>query len=169
MREPQSDQHHGEPEQPAADPAIHQRQENRHPSATPLPGDLILIEQSQWYALQSGELLRVCEWTGWTTRGRDIYVAPRKQVRTFWGPDYGAPDGRKPIHMSTSGGPFKTITLSQVAPMERMGTQLDTFWRWLDRPRAAGGLEYQQEVTVWRLALLPDSGAYLPEAEEDRR
>ena len=29
--------------------------------------------------------------------------------------------------------------------------------------------EYRREVTVWKLAWLPDAGAYLPEAEEARR
>ena len=141
----------------------------RAETASPQPGDLILVERSGWYALKDGELLRVCEWAGWVTRGRDIYVAPRNQVRTFWGPDYGEPDGYKPVHMSTSGGPFKTITLSQVAPLERLGTKLDTFWRWVDRPRAAGGVEYQQEVTLWQLAWLPDEGAYLSPDKEARR
>jgi hypothetical protein len=134
----------------------------------PQPGDLILVERSEWYALQDGGLLRVCEWEPWTTKGRDIYVAPRHQVRTFWGPNSGAPDGLKPIYMSTSGGPFRTITLSQIAPLEPLGTRLDTFWRWLDRPRAAGGIEYQQEVNYWKLAWLPDKGTYLSPNGESR-
>jgi hypothetical protein len=137
--------------------------------ASPQPGDLILVELSEWYALPDGALLRVCEWAGWVTPGHDIYVAPRSQVRTFWGPDYGAPDGRKRMRMSTSGGPFRTITLSRVAPLERLGTRLDTFWRWLDRPRAGGGLEYQQEVTLWKLPWLPDKETYLAQDQEGRR
>jgi hypothetical protein len=73
------------------------------------------------------------------------------------------------MHMSTSGGPFRTITLSRVAPLERLGTRLDTFWRWLDRPRAAGSMEYQQEVTLWKLAWLPDRETYLSPDKEERR
>ena len=130
-------------------------------STGPQPGDLILVERSEWYALRDGGLLRVCENAGWTTPGRDIYVAPRHQVRTFWGPDCGSPDGRKPLHMSTSGGPFKSITLSLISPLERIGTRVDSFWRWQDWPRAGGGVDYEQEVTVWKLALLPDTGTYL--------
>jgi hypothetical protein len=70
--------------------------------------------------------------------------------------------------MSTSGGPFRTITLSLIAPLEPLGTRLDTFWRWLDRPRAAGGIEYQQEVNYWKLAWLPDKGTYLSPDGETR-
>ena len=135
----------------------------------PQPGDLILVERSAWYALRDGELLRVCECDGWATPGRDIYVAPRHQVRTFWGPNFGEPDGIQPVYMSTSGGPFKTITLSLMAPLERLRSQLDLFWRWRDRPRAGGGVEYQQEVTLWKLAWLPDEGTYLSAAEEAGR
>ncbi len=138
-------------------------------TSSPQPGDLILVERSEWYALKDGELLRVCENDCWVIPGRDIYVAPRHQVRTFWGPDFGEPDGIKPVHMSTSGGPFKTITLSLIAPLERLRTQLDFFWRWRDWPRAAGGVEYQQEVTVWKLSWLPDEGTYLSTVEEAGR
>ena len=119
--------------------------------------------------MQDGELLRICENAGWATPGRDIFVAPRNQVRTFWGPNFGEPDGVKPVYMSTSGGPFKTITLSLVTPLERLRTQLDKFWRWRDWPRAGGGVEHQREVTVWKLAWLPDTGTHLPLAEEARR
>lgn len=140
--------------------------EERQQVAGPVPGDLIVVEHSGWYALGDGELLRVCECDGWATPGRDIYVAPRNQVQTFWGPDFGPPDGTKRLHMSTSGGPFKTITLSLIEPLERLGTQLDTFWHWRDWPRAGGGVEYQREVTVWKLALLPDRGSWLPTAGE---
>ena len=146
-----------------------EHQSARPVSTVPQPGDLILVERSDWYALRDGELLRVCENAGWVTPGRDIFVAPRHQVRTFWGPDFGPPDGLKPIHMSTSGGPFKSITLSLIAPLERSECQLDVFWRWLDRPRAAGGVEYQQEVTVWKLDWLPDAGTYLSDDEEAGR
>ncbi len=150
--------------------AQHGEQHSAPPvSPVPQPGDLILVERSEWYALRDGELLRVCENAGWVTPGRDIFVAPRHQVRTFWGPDYGPPDGLKPIHMSTSGGPFKSITLSLIAPLERIGTRVDSFWRWQDRPRAAGGVEYEQEVTVWKLACLPDTETFLSSDEEAGR
>ena len=90
--------------------SIHQSQEEPHENRpelrSPVPGDLIVVECSGWYALADGELLRVCECDGWATPGRDIYVAPRNQVRTFWGPEFGPPDGSQPLQMSTSGGPF---------------------------------------------------------------
>ena len=144
-----------------------------HPEAppandTPQPGDLILVECSQWYALQDGELLRICEPAGWITSGREIYVAPRRQVRTFWGPDHGSPDGIQPLRMSTSGGPFKSITLDLIAPLERVERRLDQFWHWVDWPRAGGGWEYQREITLWKLALLPASGTYRPVEEQQR-
>lgn len=144
-------------------------QGNTSVTESPQPGDLIQVERSEWYALPDGELLRVCEWVGWAKPGRDIYVAPRSEVRTFWGPQHGAPDGRKSIQMSTSGGPFRTITLALAPPLERVGTRLDTFWRWRDRPRAGGGLEYEQEVTLWKLAWLPDKETYLSRDQEGRR
>ena len=125
-------------------------------SGIPQPGDLILVVKSEWYALQDGERLRVCERPGWVIPQRDIYVAPRHQVRTFWGPNYGPPDGKKREVMSTSGGPFKTVNLELVPAMERAARQLDTFWHWQDWPRAGGGIEYQKEVTLWRLSFLPD-------------
>ena len=155
------------------EPSIPQSQaephENRREARSPAPGDLIVVECSAWYALADGELLRVCECAGWATPGRDIYVAPRNQVRTFWEPDFGPPDGNRPLQMSTSGGPFKTITLSLSEPLERLGTQLDTFWHWRDWPRAGGGVEYQREVTVWKLPWLPDRGSWLPTTGEVRR
>lgn len=91
--------------------------EDRRQVPGPVPGDLIVVEHSGWYALADGELLRVCECDGWATPGRDIYVPPHHQVRTFWGPDFGPPDGIQPLTMSTSGGPFKTITLLLVEPL----------------------------------------------------
>jgi hypothetical protein len=122
----------------------------------PLPGDLILVEQSGWYALCDGELLRVCERPGWAIEGRDVYVAPRQQVRTFWGPHHGPPSGDKPEYLSTSGGPFKTITLAMVPKPEFVGFTTDEFWHWIDWPRAGGGIEYQRQVAKWKLAHLPD-------------
>lgn len=56
-----------------------------------------------------------------------------------------------------------------VPPSESWRTQLDTFWRWRDRPRAGRGLEYQRAVTVWKLDWLPDTGAYLFQDEEGGR
>ena len=43
------------------DAAHHGEQHSARPVFTvPQPGDLILVERSDWYALQDGELLRVC-------------------------------------------------------------------------------------------------------------
>ena len=122
----------------------------------PIPGDLIIVEFSEWYALKDGERLRVCENCGWMDIGEEIYVAPRHQVDTFWGPDFGQPDGRKPETMSTSGGPFKTIKIKELVGIELIGTEEDRFWQWQDQPRAAGGMDRIVEVAVWRLPVLPD-------------
>ena len=91
----------------------------------PVPGDLIIVEFSEWYALNDGEKLRVCENCEWMDIGEEIYVAPRHQVKTFWGPDFGQPDGRKPERMSTSGGPFKTIKIKELDGIELIGTEED--------------------------------------------
>jgi hypothetical protein len=122
----------------------------------PLPGELIFVEQSEWYALKHGQQLRVCEHPGWTIAGRDIYVVPRHQARTFWGPDFGPPDGIKRERMSTSGGPFKTIRLSMIADLKWLSVTDDEFWHWEDWPRAGGGVEYRRQVNRWQLPLLPD-------------
>ena len=127
----------------------------------PKPGDLILVAKSNWYGLPDGAYLRVCEQPGWSIRGRDIFVAPRAQVSTFWGPNYGPPGPDTRDHMSTSGGPFKTLTLKALPTLEYVGLQRDHFWHWQDWPRAGGGVTYEREVTVWKLSELPDEGAYL--------
>ena len=107
----------------------------------PIPGDLIIVDFSEWYALKDGERLRVCENCQWIDVGEELYVAPRNQVTTFWGPDYGQPDGTSSMEMSTSGGPFKTIRIKDLERLELIGSETDTFWCWIDRPRAAGGME----------------------------
>ena len=122
----------------------------------PQPGHLILVQRSEWYALADGEMLRVCEIPCWIENDSAIYVAPRRQVRTFWGPANGAPDGVKPMEMSTSGGPFKTVPAEELDGLEQHGTLRDSFWHWQDWPRAGGGVEYEREVTLWQLPLLID-------------
>lgn len=122
----------------------------------PIPGDLIIVEFSEWYALKDGEKLRVCENAGWIDEGEEILVAPRHQVNTFWGPDYGPPDGIKQLHMSTSGGPFKTVRIKALEGLELIDEEDDRFWCWQDRPRANGGMDRIVTVALWRLALLVD-------------
>ena len=125
--------------------------------SVPIPGDLIIVEFSEWYALKDGERLRVCENCQWIDVGEELYVAPRNQVTTFWGPDYGQPDGTSSMEMSTSGGPFKTIKIKELERLELVGSETDTFWCWIDKPRAAGGMDRHVEVALWRLPVLPDS------------
>ncbi len=122
----------------------------------PEPGDLIAVERSEWYALRDGQRLRVCEATGWATPGEELFVAPRQAVSTFWGPNHGPPDGIKPEYMSTSGGPFQTLRLNQLEGLRCIGTEVDRFWCWQDRPRAGGGADRLVEVAVWQLPLLVD-------------
>ena len=107
----------------------------------PIPGDLIIVEFSEWYALKDGEKLRVCENCEWLNAGEELYVAPRHQVDTFWGPEFGPPNGYKPMEMSTSGGPFKTVNIKAHEGLELIGSESDSFWCWLDRPRASGGMD----------------------------
>jgi hypothetical protein len=123
----------------------------------PIPGDLIIVDKSAWYGLSDGGKLRVCEGGGWFEEGAKIRTAPRAQVNTFWGPDHGPPDGIKPEHMSTSGGPFKSIPLEELEGIELIGTEVDRFWCWVDRPRAAGGMDRMVEINLWRLPLLIDA------------
>ena len=85
----------------------------------PLPGDLIQVERSEWYALKDGQRLRVSELAGWQREGKAISVVPRKAASTFWGPQIGPPDGQRRHVMSTSGGPFKTLVLADYPDMRR--------------------------------------------------
>ena len=124
--------------------------------ASPRPGDLIHVVRSHWSALKDGEWLRVCEQPGWAKIGEEVFVAPRQQVRTFWGPDHGPPDGIKPEHMSTSGGPFRTVRIEEFEGLECGGSGIDFFWYWLDFPRADGGMERTVKVAIWRCQLLVD-------------
>lgn len=51
-------------------------------------------------------------------------------------------------YVSCSGGPGPLV------PVAELEVSLETvelaFWRWKDRPRAGGGIEYRLEVPVWR-------------------
>ena len=114
----------------------------------PCPGDLIHVQRSEWYALNDGQCLRVCEFPGWGKEGRDVYVAPRDQVHTFWGPGHGAPDGILAERMSTAGGPLKTITKIMMPAPEFITRVTDDFRRWSDWPRAGGGIEYKRDVAI---------------------
>lgn len=114
----------------------------------PRPGDLIQVARSEWYALKDGERLRVCETPGWIVHGREIYVTPRDEVRTFWGPDWGPPDGIRPMRMRTAGGPFKTVPLDELVGLQRTETVLDQFWHWHDRPRVGGGVSTVRSINV---------------------
>lgn len=122
----------------------------------PQPGDLIRVEKSEWYALKDGERLRVCEQTPWIEQGWNIYVAPRLAVSTFWGPSFGPPDRLKPEIMSTSGGPFQTVALSKLEGLEFLGSTIDSFWCWQDWPRAGGGIDRIETVSLWQCRLLVD-------------
>ena len=122
----------------------------------PVPGDLIIVEQSEWYGCPDGGMLRVCEGS-WFDPNEGVVTAPRSQVSTFWGPGYGQSDGIKHELMSTSGGPFKAIKFTDIDGIELVGKQDDTFWCWLDQPRAGGGMDRIIEVDLWRLPLLIDA------------
>lgn len=122
----------------------------------PRSGDLIQVLRSEWYASKDGEWLRVCERPGWIRDDQAILVAPRHQVRTFWGPNIGPPDGIKPEQMSTSGGPFRTIRREHLPGLRFEGPGMDVFWCWIDVPRAGGGRERTMNIDVWQCELLID-------------
>lgn len=124
--------------------------------AMPRCGDLIQVLRSEWYALKDGEWLRVCERPAWMQEEQAILVAPRHQVRTFWGPNIGPPDGIKPEQRSTSGGPFRTVHREHFQGLRFGGPGLDVFWCWNDVPRAGGGRERLMNINVWQCELLID-------------
>ena len=131
--------------------------ENSMNRAGPQPGDLILVVRSHWSALNDGEWLRVCEKPYWGQDGKVLNVAPRSQVRVFWGPDHGPPDGISPEHMSSSGGPFRTVRIEDLVGLKVRCTAVDKFWCWKDRPRQGGGMERPVTVTIWCCQRLADS------------
>lgn len=125
------------------------------PDVCPRPGDLIEVVKSNWYALKDGERLRVCEKFGGCDDPNEIHVLPRNAARTFWGPSFGPPDGVKPDVMSTSGGPFTTIRLTE-SHLELLGQAKDTFWSWKEYPCAGGGQDHERSVNIWRLSVLKE-------------
>lgn len=122
----------------------------------PIPGDLIIVESSQWYALKDGQRLRVCEHLDWIDLGEELTVAPRHQVNTFWGPEHGPLRERLPMSMSTSGGPFKTVKIKELQGLELVGEEEDTFWCWQHEPLTGGCITRKVIVAVWRIKLLTD-------------
>ena len=122
----------------------------------PIPGDLIIVESSQWCALNDGERLRVCEHSDWMEIGEEIEVAPRHKVKTFWGPHSGPPNGIGPEHMSTSGGPFKSVRIDELEGLELIGEEVDSFWCW-PTTQQSGEKERHISVAVWRVRVLRDS------------
>lgn len=123
----------------------------------PIPGDLIIVEFSEWYALKDYQKLRVCEHCGWHIVGEDLYVASQAQVSTFRGPANGPPDGEQPMKMSTSGGPFKTVKIRDLNGLKLIGVEEDASWCWQDQPRHMGQLTYRCRVALWQLPVFPDA------------
>jgi hypothetical protein len=123
----------------------------------PKPGDLIEVLESQWYGVQAGGMLRVCESTHLLDPENQLLIAPRSRVKTFWGPETGPPDGSCSLSMITSGGPFKTVQIEDLESITRIGQRYDTFWCWKDIPRPRGGMDHYVQVSVWRLPMLRDN------------
>jgi hypothetical protein len=115
----------------------------------PQSGDLVLVHHSHWHALPDGGVLRVCEEMGWADPTRELVVAPRHRVATFWGPIAGRWSRGDARRMSTSGGPFRKVAVERLQGLRCWGPVRDRFWRWKDVPRAGGGIEYLAVVTLW--------------------
>lgn len=49
-------------------------------------------------------------------------------------------------YVSVSGGPCPLIP---VKDLTYEGTTTQRFWRWLDRPRKGGGIDYELTVNLW--------------------
>lgn len=117
----------------------------------PFPGDLISVEISRWPPLPSGGRLRVCEPSQWFEEGNLLTVAPRDLVSTFWGPESGPPEEGKPLVMHSVGGPYRILQLDSLTGLVRAGSAGDTFWHWRTQAQSGDGVQYQREVTLWRL------------------
>jgi hypothetical protein len=98
-------------------------------------GDLIQVQTSDWEALEAGDWLRVCEPSVAAVEENLLRVAPRKRVSTMWGPLQGLPDGTQPEVMHTTGGPFRTLQITDLEELEYRGRGIDVFWCWRGAPQ----------------------------------
>jgi hypothetical protein len=127
----------------------------------PNPGDLIIVDRSDWLWLPSGNNLRVCEYgepSEYMDPQSGILTAPRSMVNTFWGPNVGLSDGIKTERMKSSGGPFKWIAFDDLDGIEKLGTVTDCFWCWAGVPgnEPSDCVDRMIEVNLWRLPILLD-------------
>lgn len=128
---------------------------NNLPTPRPVPGDVVNVTRSEWYGLDDGEALQLCEGWPWLEdhASSAIPVKGLHGGRSFWGRRTGNAGDTSPETMETSGGPFVSFDTSL---LRWTGTTERTFWRWKDVPRADGSEHYTRTVNVWTLDLLLD-------------
>ena len=115
----------------------------------PQPGDLIQVQTSDWEALEAGDWLRVCEPSVAAVEENLLRVAPRQRVSTMWGPLQGLPDGTQPEVMHTTGGPFRTLQITDLEELEYRGRGIDVFWCWRGAPQEGQRRDRPLRVGLW--------------------
>ena len=115
----------------------------------PQPGDLIQVQTSDWEVLEAGDWLRVCEPSVAAVDENLLRVAPRQRVSTMWGPLQGLPDGTQPEVMHTTGGPFRTLQITDLEELEYRGRGIDVFWCWRGAPQEGQRRDRPLRVGLW--------------------
>jgi hypothetical protein len=113
------------------------------------PGDLIQVQTSDWEVLEAGDWLRVCEPSVAAVEENLLRVAPRQRVSTMWGPLQGLPDGTQPEVMHTTGGPFRTLQITDLEELEYRGRGIDVFWCWRGAPQEGQRRDRPLRVGLW--------------------
>jgi hypothetical protein len=113
---------------------------------TPQPGDVVRLDGT--YSGVKNGALAVIDGTHY---GLDLEDGNGPQVllcfnaSAFRGPSSVYAKDQTP-YVSCSGGPLPLVPL---ASLVHVGTTKRRFWRWIDRPRADGGVDYARNVHLW--------------------
>ena len=112
-------------------------------------GDVIRIHQNAFYTSEGPDELYQVEGQ---SDDRHVHLIRHGDIyrgRSFLGPSSKYSEDQTEW-LTTSGGPFFTVVIGEdLIGLRMVGPIKRTFWRWLDHPRADGGIEYERDVTLW--------------------
>lgn len=101
----------------------------------PRPGDVVEVINDNYYAsnAKTGRRGVITSSEGWHGADEVMFV-------------FSASAFRERGYVSCSGGPCPVVKASALT---YGGTTTQRFWRWIDRPRAGGGEDYDDIVNLW--------------------